>query len=58
MPGQMVEPTQVPKLEEPKFGFNDYAERLNGRAAMIGFLLTVIIEYVTDKGLLEWLGLK
>ncbi len=58
MPGEMVEPTQVPKLEEPKFGFNDYAERLNGRAAMIGFLLTVIIEYVTDKGLLEWLGLK
>jgi len=58
MPGEMVEPTQVPKLEEPKFGFNDYAERLNGRAAMIGFLLTVIIEYVTGKGLLEWLGLK
>jgi len=58
MPGEIVEPTQVPKLEEPKFGFNDYAERLNGRAAMIGFLLTVIIEYVTGKGLLEWLGLK
>jgi len=58
MPGEIVEPTQVPNLEAPKFGFNDYAERLNGRAAMIGFLLTVIIEYVTDKGLLEWLGLK
>lgn len=52
------QPTTTPKLEEPKFGFNDYAERLNGRAAMIGFALTLVIEYVTGKGILEWLGLK
>jgi hypothetical protein len=52
------QPTQTPKLEEPKFGFNDYAERLNGRAAMIGFVLAVAIEYFTGKGLLAWLGLK
>jgi hypothetical protein len=52
------QPTVSPKLEEPKFGFNEYAERLNGRAAMIGFLLVVVIEYVTDKGVLSWLGLK
>ncbi|MBF2021934.1 MAG: hypothetical protein IGR93_18040 [Hydrococcus sp. C42_A2020_068] len=52
------QPTQTPKLEEPKFGFNDYAERLNGRAAMIGFVLTLLIEYITGKGLLAWLGLK
>ncbi len=48
----------TPKLDEPKFGFNDYAERLNGRAAMIGFILTVIIEYLTGQGLLSWLGLQ
>jgi hypothetical protein len=52
------QPTTTPKLEEPKFGFNEYAERLNGRAAMIGFLLMVIIEVVTGKGVLAWLGLK
>jgi Chlorophyll A-B binding protein len=52
------QPTVSPKLEEPKFGFNEYAERLNGRAAMIGFLLIVVIEYFTDKGVLSWLGLK
>lgn len=52
------QPTQTPKLEEPKFGFNDYAERLNGRAAMIGFVLAIAIEYFTGKGLLSWLGLK
>ena len=53
-----LQPTAVPKLEDPKFGFNDYAERLNGRAAMIGFFLALIIEYLTGKGLLSWLGLQ
>ncbi|MDJ0797135.1 MAG: hypothetical protein QNJ51_09915 [Calothrix sp. MO_167.B12] len=51
-------PSVTPKIEEPKFGFNEYSERLNGRAAMIGFLLLVIIEYVTNQGILSWLGLK
>lgn len=51
-------PTITPQIEEPKFGFNEYAERLNGRAAMIGFILTVLIEYSTGQGLLTWLGLQ
>jgi hypothetical protein len=51
------QPTTTPNLDEPKFGFNQYAERLNGRAAMIGFVLTLAIEYLTGKGLLSWLGL-
>lgn len=51
-------PTQTPKIEDPKFGFNDYAEKLNGRAAMIGFTLTLLIEYLTGKGVLAWLGLQ
>ncbi|OYD94510.1 hypothetical protein CDG76_13925 [Nostoc sp. 'Peltigera membranacea cyanobiont' 210A] len=53
-----TQPTITPKLEEPKFGFNEYAERLNGRAAMIGFGLMLVIEYVTNQGVLLWLGLK
>ena len=52
------QPSVTPKLEEPKFGFNEYAERLNGRAAMIGFLIMIAIEYFTDKGVLAWLGLQ
>lgn len=52
------QPTTTPRLEEPKFGFNEYAERLNGRAAMIGFVLLVIIEVVTGQGVLAWLGLR
>ncbi len=52
------QPATTPKLEEPKFGFNEYAERLNGRAAMIGFILMMIIEYVTGQGVIAWLGLR
>ncbi len=52
------QPSVTPRLEEPKFGFNEYAERLNGRAAMIGFLIMIAIEYFTDKGVLAWLGLQ
>jgi hypothetical protein len=51
------EPSTDPKVNEPKFGFNDYAERLNGRAAMIGFIVALAIEYVTGQGILSWLGL-
>ncbi|HAC64197.1 MAG TPA: hypothetical protein DCF68_11815 [Cyanothece sp. UBA12306] len=58
MADSQSQPTQNPKLEDPKFGFNEYAERLNGRAAMVGFVLTLIIEYLTGQGLLSWLGLN
>lgn len=51
------QPSVKPSLDVPKFGFNDYAERLNGRAAMVGFALTLIIELVTGKGVMAWLGL-
>jgi hypothetical protein len=53
----MTEPTQVPQATDPKMGFNTYAERLNGRAAMIGFIIAIAIEFVTRKGVLLWLGL-
>lgn len=52
------QPSTTPRFEQPKFGFNEYAERLNGRAAMIGFILIVIIEVLTGQGVLSWLGLK
>jgi len=53
----MTEPTQLPQATDPKMGFNTYAERLNGRAAMVGFILAIAIEFFTGKGLLAWLGL-
>ncbi len=52
-----LEPTQTPNLNAPRYGFHDYAERLNGRAAMLGFAVVVALEYFTGRGLLSWLGL-
>lgn len=49
-------PSVTPSVEEPKFGFNGYAERLNGRAAMIGFIAAIAIEAVSHQGVLTWLG--
>ncbi len=52
-----IQPTKVPKMDRPKKGFNQYAEQLNGRAAMIGFAALILIELVTGKGLLSLIGL-
>jgi hypothetical protein len=52
-----LKPNVSPKLTQPKLGFNDYAERLNGRAAMVGFIITLVIEYITGQGVLTWLRL-
>lgn len=40
----------------PGFGWTAYAEQLNGRFAMIGFVALIVIEIVTGRGLLAWLG--
>jgi hypothetical protein len=53
-----IEPTVQPVIERPKAGFNDYAERLNGRAAMVGFVAVVLIEALTGQTFLSWLGLS
>lgn len=53
-----IKPSVAPVLPEPKLGFNAYAERLNGRAAMIGIIAAIAIEYTTGQGVLAWLGLS
>ncbi len=37
-------------------GFTPYAELLNGRLAMIGFVSLLILEFSTGHGLIWWLG--
>jgi hypothetical protein len=53
-----IQPTQVPNMKRPKRGFNQSSERLNGRAAMVGFAALVVLELLTGKGLLTLLGLS
>lgn len=38
-----------------RFGFNEYAERLNGRLAMIGFVSAIAVEVLTGHGIVTWL---
>ncbi|MGP0129289.1 MAG: chlorophyll a/b-binding protein [cyanobacterium endosymbiont of Rhopalodia musculus] len=45
------------KQYERKFGFTAYAETLNGRLAMIGFLAVLITELVTVQEVLHFWGL-
>ncbi len=41
--------------EESRVGFTQYAERLNGRLAMIGFISLIGLELFTGKGLVALL---
>jgi hypothetical protein len=52
-----LQPSVQPKLVVTRFGFNRFAEQLNGRAAMIGFAALLLIEYVTGQNPLAWMGL-
>jgi hypothetical protein len=48
------EPYRAP---EPAFGFSPYAEQINGRFAMVGFIALLLLELFTRQDLFTWLGL-
>jgi hypothetical protein len=50
-----LEPYRPP---EPAFGFSPYAEQINGRFAMVGFLALLLLELFTRQDLFTWLGLR
>jgi uncharacterized MAPEG superfamily protein len=52
-----LQPSVQPKLVVTRFGFNRFAEQLNGRAAMMGFAALLLIEYITGQNPLAWMGL-
>jgi hypothetical protein len=41
----------------PDFGWSAYAERVNGRFAMVGFSAVVLIEAFSRDSFLHWAGL-
>lgn len=49
-----IEP-QMYVTEQPQFGFNVNAERLNGRLAMIGFVSLLALEVFTGQGVIGFL---
>lgn len=42
----------------PAFGWTAYAERVNGRFAMVGFMALLILEFFTHQDLITWVGLR
>ena len=55
-----AEPSMPPTSTEvePAFGWTRYAEIINGRFAMLGFILVLLIELITHKDFITWLGLR
>ncbi|MER3434189.1 MAG: high light inducible protein [Leptolyngbya sp. ERB_1_1] len=49
---------QEPEVQEPQpaFGWTPYAELINGRFAMIGFVALLILQFVTRQDFFTWLG--
>ncbi len=43
--------------EVPAFGWSGYAERVNGRFAMVGFFAVLLIEALSGETFLRWSGL-
>jgi hypothetical protein len=54
---QNPEPEALPQ-PEPAFGWTTYAEQINGRFAMIGFVSLLILELFTHQDFFTWLGLR
>ena len=46
-------------LEEDKyvFGWGQYSEITNGRFAMIGFAAIILIEIISKKSFIDWVGI-
>ncbi|MFM1800186.1 MAG: putative high light inducible protein [Cyanobacteriota bacterium] len=49
--------TSATTRETPAFGWSAYAERVNGRFAMLGFVAVLLIEGLSRDTFLHWAGL-
>ena len=49
--------TSATTNDVPEFGWSGYAERINGRFAMIGLIAVLLIELFSKISFLEWAGI-
>lgn len=49
--------TSATTNDAPAFGWSAYAERINGRFAMVGFVAVLVIEAISGDTFLHWAGL-
>ena len=52
-----VHETSATTNDVPAFGWSGYAERVNGRFAMVGFVAVLLIEVLSRDTFLHWAGL-
>ena len=52
-----AEATSATTGDVPAFGWSGYAERVNGRFAMLGFAAVLLIEALSRDTFLHWAGL-
>lgn len=50
--------TSATTNDVPDFGWSPYAERMNGRFAMLGFSAILLIETFSGETFLHWAGLS
>lgn len=55
--GPAVRPTSATTGDVPAFGWSTYAERVNGRFAMLGFAAVLVTEALSHDTFLHWAGL-
>ena len=55
--GPMSPATSATTGDVPEFGWSTYAERVNGRFAMVGFSAVILIETLSRDTFLHWAGL-
>ena len=56
-PAATTPTTSATTNDVPAFGWSAYAERVNGRFAMVGFAAVLLIEALTGETFLHWAGL-
>jgi hypothetical protein len=48
--------TSATTNDVPAFGWSAYAERVNGRFAMVGFAAILLLEALSGQTFLQWAG--
>jgi hypothetical protein len=61
MPPSAAQPSEPPATsattnDVPAFGWRAYAERVNGRFAMVGFVAILLLESLSGQTFLQWAG--
>jgi hypothetical protein len=55
--GAAASATSATTPDVPAFGWSAYAERVNGRFAMVGFVAVLLVEAICGDTFLRWAGL-